>query len=190
MERRYGPLIENATALVRVIDYIHLNPVRAKIVALEQSASFRWSSLRRFVQGRWPDWLCGDRLLAQLGLENSAEGWSRYLEHLSDVVAGQTQNKETQSRELCAGWAIGTAAWKRAIARDYAHLATLPDIDASEIHEIKEQCWHQTLDAQLRDAGRSHQEVDHDPVDAPWKIEIAARLRQSAVPYRWIAENA
>src|SRR5258706_14385578 len=38
-------LVEDAGALVRVANYRHLNPVRAKIVAAAQVATFRWSSL-------------------------------------------------------------------------------------------------------------------------------------------------
>jgi len=32
----------------RVADYIHLNPVRAGVVSIEQAANFRWSSLADF----------------------------------------------------------------------------------------------------------------------------------------------
>jgi REP element-mobilizing transposase RayT len=47
-------LIENDDSLGSVVDYIHLNPVRAGIVALEHLAGFRWSSLRRFLRGTAP----------------------------------------------------------------------------------------------------------------------------------------
>jgi putative transposase len=39
-------LLEDDVILVRVAHYIHLNPVRAHIVALADCATFRWSSLR------------------------------------------------------------------------------------------------------------------------------------------------
>ena len=38
-------LLEDATILTRVIHYIHLNPVRATIVAPSACSTFRWSSL-------------------------------------------------------------------------------------------------------------------------------------------------
>ena len=58
-------LIENVAALTRVVNYIHLNPVRAKIVPPEQVAGFRWSSLAALLKGPRPtalkaqDWLRG-----------------------------------------------------------------------------------------------------------------------------------
>jgi hypothetical protein len=51
-------LIEDAAALARVVDYIHLNPVRAEQVTAEQMVDFSWSSLRLFVRGERPDCWC------------------------------------------------------------------------------------------------------------------------------------
>jgi len=45
--RYQSPLIQDATALVRVVDYIHLNPVRAGMVSAHQLVGFRWGSLKR-----------------------------------------------------------------------------------------------------------------------------------------------
>lgn len=43
---RYKSLvIEDFASLARVVDYIHLNPVRAKVVLPEQVEGYRWSSL-------------------------------------------------------------------------------------------------------------------------------------------------
>jgi REP element-mobilizing transposase RayT len=70
--RYQSPLVENATALVRAVDYIHLNPVRAGIVCADQVADFRWSSLARFVKGPRPEWLSAKRWLQELGLEDTA----------------------------------------------------------------------------------------------------------------------
>ena len=43
--RYQSPLVEDGAALVRVVDYIHLNSVRAGIVSVEQVVDFRGSSL-------------------------------------------------------------------------------------------------------------------------------------------------
>ena len=41
-------LLETETDWARVVDYIHLNPVRGGIVTPEHLGQFRWSSLMRF----------------------------------------------------------------------------------------------------------------------------------------------
>jgi putative transposase len=180
-------LIEDVAALVRVVNYIHLNPVRAKLVPLLHCGSFRWSSLGRFVRRERMSCLYADSLLAQLGFEDSVAGWARYLGYLRDWAT--RPEEEHDQREFCSGWAIGTAGWKRAVARDYSHLATVPDLDATELRDIRERRWQELLEGQLRATGRNEPEISRGPRDAPWKIEIAARLRKHGVPYRWISDT-
>lgn len=40
-------LVEDDSSLTRVVDYIHLNPARARVVVPEQLGAYRWSSLNR-----------------------------------------------------------------------------------------------------------------------------------------------
>ena len=70
--RYQSPPVENAAALLRGVDPIHLNPVRAGIVPAEQVAQFRWSSLARFVRGPRPGWLSAGPWLNELRPEDSA----------------------------------------------------------------------------------------------------------------------
>ncbi len=64
-------LVENDNALVRLIHYINLNPVRAGIVEAAAVGNFRWGSLRRFVNGDRPSWLQADPLRTSLGFERA-----------------------------------------------------------------------------------------------------------------------
>ena len=63
-------LIEDGAALARVVDYIHLNPVRAKIVLPEQATNYRWSSLAALLKGPRPALLTAQDWLQARG------GWS------------------------------------------------------------------------------------------------------------------
>lgn len=75
---RYQALrIENSYALAQVVDYIHLNPVRANLISVEHLHTFRWSSLRRLVNGNRPPALVADLLLGQWDLPDTAAGWER-----------------------------------------------------------------------------------------------------------------
>ena len=186
--RYQSPLVEDARALVRVINYIHLNPVRAHLVPAAHCASFRWSSLRRLMQADRPKWLCGEALLGQLRLADSQEGWSSYSRHLAalaDLSAGKEAEEFT---ELCTGWAIGTEGWKRAVAREHRHLTLHPGYEASELRDLKERGWRERLEQRLWDAGKTMRDVQVDPANAAWKIDIAAALRRECVPYAWIRD--
>ena len=70
----------------------------------------------------------------------------------------------------------------------FRHLALAPGYEANEVREIKEQRWKETLEELMREAGKSLEDIASDSAEAPWKIAMAARLRQGAVPYRWIGE--
>ena len=62
MQGRYqSVLVEDFSTLGRVVDYIHLNPVRARVIEPEQVGAYRWSSLVRFMRGAHlagsPQWI-------------------------------------------------------------------------------------------------------------------------------------
>ena len=95
-------LVEDSAALVRVVDYIHLNPVRAKIVAVENVGSFRWSSLRRFLSQAAPGWLNACRWMGHLGLQSDQDGWREYVRRLAEVAV--TSDPTREEEELCRGW--------------------------------------------------------------------------------------
>ena len=181
-------LVENAAHLVRLINYIHLNPVRAGLVPAADMARFRWSSLARFVHGSRPPWLHAVTLLEQLGLADSPGGWENYLAQLASLAAAPA-SREEETREFCTGWAIGSSGWRKAVARDHSHLALEVGIEAAELREIKERRWLELLATTLRELGKVQADIDTERKSVGWKIAIARRLRQeSGAPHRWIAQ--
>src|SRR5476651_1300545 len=65
---RYKALhVEPGPALAQVAHYIHLNPVRAKIVSAEKVREFRWSSLPLLVAKHRPRGLDGGTVLKESG---------------------------------------------------------------------------------------------------------------------------
>jgi putative transposase len=110
--------IENSAVLARVVDYIHLNPVRAKIIEPKDLAGFRWSSLRHLVNGNRPPGLHVDLLLGQWGMPDTPASWARYVEHLCALALDETEQKRLGFDGFGRGWAIGSAGWKRALAKE------------------------------------------------------------------------
>ncbi|HVU31788.1 MAG TPA: transposase [Opitutaceae bacterium] len=183
-------LIEDDAALLRVVDYIHLNPVRAKIVPLEQVGIFRWSSLRRFQRGSGdrPKWLSAVRWMGALQLADDPEAWRPYAEHLAEVAA--KTNPDHEGAELCRGWAIGTSGWRRALAKEHQHLALQRGVSAHEIQELKHARWADALETVLRQAGRDAESLKTSRKGVAWKREVAAELRRSVgAPHGWLAEH-
>ena len=80
-------LIENSAALARVVDYGHLNQVRAKVILPEQVEEYRWSSLSALLKGaRQPALTAVEGLMARGGWADDEQGLRCYAEYLCDLA--------------------------------------------------------------------------------------------------------
>ncbi len=185
-------LIEDAAALVRVADYIHLNPVRAHAVLPVDIASYRWSSLKRLQtegQGR-PRWLTGTDILRQRGLSDDAEGWADYISGLVALATDEREQLRLGFDRMSRGWAIGTTGWRRAVARDLDAMDLAVGADQWEIRSLKETRWAAVLAEELKKRRRRASDLVRDRKGAPWKREIAVALRESSgASCGWIAKT-
>jgi len=87
-------------------------------------------------------------------------------------------------------WAIGTAAWRKALAREHAHLALAPELSQAEVKELQSERWERALESALQENGRTTAELASALKSAPWKRALARKLRDAvAPPYRWLAEK-
>ncbi len=188
---RYQSLvIENNDALSRVVDYIHLNPARAGIVAAEQLAAFRWSSLRRFVKGEEFPGLVAKDWLAHKRIEFSAAGWRSYVDYLAHLVADEARQKEYGFDSLSRGWAIGTEGWRKALAKEFAQRALSPGLAAEEARALREGAWESALAQALAGEGRSEADLKEAGKTAAWKVDLALRVRQnSGASVTWLAKR-
>lgn len=181
-------LIEDAAVLGKVVDYIHLNPVRAKIVPAEQVANYRWSSLGGVLRGEsWIDdlgWRAGGRF-GEEGSDRKAYG-----AYLGDVGQDETRWEALGLTGLSKGWAIGSSGWKRAMAKEYGQLALNPGFEREEVRELREGAWEEATRVALAE----HERTDEDLVTKPrlkdWKITVAVSVRErSGAPLAWLADR-
>jgi REP element-mobilizing transposase RayT len=181
-------LVENEASLARLVTYIHLNPVRAGIVTAEQQIAFRWSSLRRFVNGpRFPGLVAGDWMRA-LELGDDADGWRAYLSRLHQLSLDPAEQERLGFGAMSRGWAIGTSEWKRTVARDHAALAISPGLGAEEARAFREQRWQGCLEECLQRAGRKPGELLESKPSAAWKVALALEVRdRSGATMSWLA---
>ena len=181
--------IENSAVLARVIDYIHLNPVRAKIIDSKDLTGFRWSSLRHLVKGNRPAGLAVDLLLGQWGMPDAPASWTRYVEHLSGLALDETEQKRLGFDSFGCGWAIGSAGWKRSLAKELKNLPLvgLAQVEAKALREAR---WLAELDASLTSEGKTLADLTPLPLrshDQAWRLHIADKLHASGAPYAWLA---
>lgn len=104
--------IEDMAQLCRVVDYIHLNPVRARVVRPGQVARYEWSSLsllRSKSKAGRPSELCASEwLAARGGWKDTPKGTGAYEQYLAQIGG----NEEEQKNWACKSYPEG-GRWER-----------------------------------------------------------------------------
>jgi REP element-mobilizing transposase RayT len=106
-------LVEDESYLWNVTRYVHLNPVRARMV--EHPASWPWSSFAGYARrDRRLGWVAHDELLASwggaFGGSEPAEAYLRY------VTAGLTEPPASPWAEAHHGWILGSRTFVDRVA--------------------------------------------------------------------------
>ena len=182
-------LIEDSAALARVVDYIHLNPVRAKVITAEQLCNYRWSSLYRYLRAQQGTMLAAQAWLqARGGWNENANGWEGYRGHLEALSRNEAEQKQQGLEGLSRGWAIGTPGWRRALAQQYTHQKLSPGMERDQIKDLKLAAWDLQLDVLLSKVGKNRIDLTTRPRTNKWKLLIARELRNIGAQTSWIAE--
>jgi putative transposase len=183
-------LIEDAVVLGHVVDYVHLNPVRAKLTAAKHVAAFRWSSLTCFVRGPRFTGLDAQGSLEGRGWNDTPDGWADYVAHLVALADRHEEQKRLGYHGFCTGWAIGTHGWRRELAREHAQMALSPGLAADQLRALREARWRDTLERQLHLAGRTRVEALASPKTMPWKLHLAESVRrESGAAISWLTRE-
>ncbi|GAB1487657.1 hypothetical protein MASR2M8_00970 [Opitutaceae bacterium] len=183
-------LIEDAAALTRVADYIHLNPLRARRISAGGLAHFRWSSLWYFQRVARPRSLEARDILRAHALEDLPADWSRYVESLERLASDEGEQRRLGHPDFSRGHAIGTAAWRRAIAVQHQRFTLSPGLEASEANTLRRAVWEARLSEAMNRLHRSESDLLLERrKGAAWKVQLAIALRAAGVPARWIAER-
>lgn len=184
-------LVENSEALSRVVDYIHLNPVRAGLETVETLGTYPWGSLRRFAQGKPLQGQVGDLVMAWREQENTPKAWRGELRRLRELANDHAEQKRLGFSQMSRGWAIGTNGWRKALAKEYAQLS-LVGMARDEASELREARWEAILEEYHHTWGIGNGSVGAEAlpsVEVGLRLEAARALRMAGVPYRWIAER-
>ncbi len=184
-------LVEPGPRLAHVVNYIHLNPVRAGIVTLEQLKQFRWSSLRRFLQGeRPPALVCAEWLRELGGLTDTPEGWRSYQSYLAWLAADDGEQKRQAFDTLTRGWAVGSDEFRAEVAQREVKALARHVMHGGDLSELRENVWAAALAKLLAAARKTKADAAEDWGNAAWKVAIAGELRRTTTATNaWIARE-
>jgi REP element-mobilizing transposase RayT len=184
-------LVEPGPALASVVNYIHLNPVRAGIVPLELLVQFRWSSYRRFLRADRPAFLaCADWLRELGGLDDTPAGWVSYAGYLAWLATDEAEQKRQAFDQLTRGWALGSAEFRARLVADHQPTLARHALPGTELKELRDLRSSHALDALLKSAGKTRADAADDWKAAPWKVALARELRRrTPATNAWIARE-
>src|SRR5262245_61158431 len=105
--RYWTELVEDETYLWTVTRYVHLNPVRARLV--ENPGAWQWASYPAYARERSRlEWVAYDDLLDSWAVELCGTGSERAAAYRRYVTAGLSQPPESPWREAYHGWILGS----------------------------------------------------------------------------------
>ena len=189
---RYKSLvIEDAAALSRVVDYIHLNPVRAKVILPEQVGAYRWSSLAALRRTpRAQTLVCQTWLQYRGGWHDDENGLRYYTDFLRMLASDEVRWAREGLTGLGQGWAIGTRGWMLALAKALERPGLAVGLAKEERDGLRELRWQAALEEGLRRRRRTVKHLTSRPMKQDWKLALAEEVREgTGASISWLAEN-
>lgn len=184
-------LIEQGDSLLRVVNYIHLNPVRAGIVNIESLSDHPLSSFPKFFlkSTKRPGCLENKHWLFLAGnLRPNVLGMRCYHRYLEFAKEANPEKRSELYGQLCRGWYIGTRVGKKALLKDLEQ--GLIDNEGVESLGFGEDRAESLLDDGLIRLGKTEQDLRLDLKMAPWKITLACWIKvQCGVNNRWFSDH-
>ncbi len=176
--------------LKTVCDYVHLNPVRAKLLRSEAPLrAFRWSSFAEYVRApaRRPPWLRVGRLFGEMGIAQDTSAGRRQFELRMEERRAQETGRDW--RAIRRGWCLGDEGFRREL---------LQQIDGrmgehhygEERRESAEEKAQRLVAEGLRKARWTEADLRRRRKSDPVKIGLAVQLRrETTMTLKWIAER-
>ena len=165
--RHKSLLVEEGRPLLGLVDYIHLNPVRAGITAVGQLILGR--AIRSFSNRSWRAnafWLLWSFPIRSRGCANR--------EALEFAQQSDPGMPDELARRYCQGWAIGSGRIPSGAEEKFCRAAGW---GGAELQELREENGRGSSLRLVQAAGKSPDDARKTPKSAAWKIEAARALK-------------
>ncbi len=206
--REYGHLFQGRykAALVEptkmyfpaVATYIHLNPVRVQGYDFvhQRLRDFEWSSYPAYVERTSrPDWLCVERVLGDLGLEDTVTGRRRYAAFMQKKVlevqhADQPWRADKAWEAMRRGWCWGGEEFRHQMTRGIEEAlkkGKRSSFDGDGIKEHDAACAEAWIAKGMERLGLDESDLKMLKMNGPEKYALAWLVRRhSSVSLGWI----
>lgn len=182
-------LLDPGTRLGPTCHYVHLNPVRAGLMTVDELADYPWTSVRWLMHpGERPEWFDPRVALQHAGgLEDTRAGRRAYLAYLGWLIGNADAQKAMGFADMVKGWAQGSKEFLQDIVRDHARAAAEGERTPEDLRTAQEALHQALVDQLLKPLGRTRDELRATSKSEEWKIALAAALKlRSTVTNHWL----
>jgi putative transposase len=172
--------------LRRACDYVHLNPVRAHMIAQRELGLYKWSSYPAYVRPKLRSpWLRVDRLLGEHGVQkDTVTGRRRFERGMLALNLG-----EEQLSEFRRGWKVGAEDFRDRLAEKLSRYGRKGE-RARERSETDEALAERVVLEALARVRWKEIDLKREAKGHRAKVKIARQLReQTPMSRRWIAQR-
>jgi REP element-mobilizing transposase RayT len=160
-------------------DYVHLNPVRARLLQGEERLlSYPWSSFGAYLAApeHRPCWVRVDRLLGEHGIQEDSPAGRAQFEQWMERRRWEETDPEAL-KTLRRGWCLGSEGFRRQML--LAMEGRLGEHHAGELHRASAEAKaERIIGEELGRRGWQEADLVSRPKSDLVKLEIAARLRR------------
>jgi len=190
---RYKALIVEGSGngyLKAVCDYVHLNPVRAKLLcAKDRLTDFRWSSYGEYLKppGQRRKWLTVERLLGEWGIPKDSAAGREHFELMMETR--RAAEDPQQVKKIERGWCYGSAEFRQELL-EQMEKSFGPHHGGKERQESSEAKAERLLVAELQRRKLGAEDLAGRSKSDEQKLEVALQLRrETTMTWDWIAQR-
>jgi putative transposase len=190
---RYKALIVDGSGtgyLRTVCDYVHLNPVRARLLRDDQKlAAYRWSSYGEHLKrpGRRVNWLGVGRLLGEMGIPRDSAAGRKEFERRMELR--RWEGKPEQWKRVRRGWCLGGKKFRKELLAAMAERVGESHY-GEERQESGEAKAERIVEEELSRRRWTEKSLRERRKGDPEKVKMALRLRrESIMTLKWIARR-
>lgn len=178
-------------------DYIHLNPVRARMISLQERLfDFRWSSYPWYVTKKHrPEWFEPSRVLGELGFEDTVAGRTAYAERMRQRAMDElAERNAVDNARLRRGWCMGGASFRERVLslleKTGEKFSKAREVDAGVRRDHDRNEARRIFQRALAYLESSEVELKKWKRNDARKLAIARLIRsRTSVPNQWIARE-
>jgi REP-associated tyrosine transposase len=190
---RYQALVVDGSGtgyLRTVCDYVHLNPVRAKLLSDEQPLeTYRWSSYGDYLKkpAQRPGWISVGRLFGEMRIpKDSAAGRAEFRRQMEQR---RREELEQQWKPIRRGWCFGEESFREELLAQMSGRMGEHHYGL-ERRESAEEKAERIVKEELAKAGWRPEELAKRAKGDSVKLAVALRLRgDTTMTLKWISQR-